>query len=160
MTKHFVTKYLKNSCDRPSLFIMYCCDVFSSKFKDSFVTICSSENDDDGTIDHMDTLLEDFDLSFFRQHYRISFPGSHCNGIICISGQREDNNVLLCNPALREFKLIITSSCFGPSMGLNRKRLLGFGHDMRSITSTKLLGCFLKMVTFLELKYTHWVLII
>ncbi|PON86486.1 hypothetical protein TorRG33x02_176800 [Trema orientale] len=63
-TLSFMTQHLKNSGDRPSLFIMYCCDVFSSKFKDSFATICSNENDDNGKIDHMDTILEDFDLSF------------------------------------------------------------------------------------------------
>ncbi|PON63299.1 F-box domain containing protein [Parasponia andersonii] len=126
--QRFVTRHLKNSGDRPSLFITYSCDVFSSKVKDSLVTICSNENDDVGKIEQMDTVLEDFALSFFRQHYQISFPGSHCNGIICISGLPENTNVLLCNPALREFKLI-TSSCFGPSIRRNRKRLLGFGHD-------------------------------
>ncbi|PON91128.1 F-box domain containing protein [Trema orientale] len=102
----FVTKHLNSSIDRPSLYIRSY-DV-SRRVRNSFVTICN-ENGDNA---HLDTVIEDFDLSPFRQQYHMSFLGSHCNGIMCISVLRQ-NIVLLCNPALREFKLI-TGSCLGP----------------------------------------------
>ncbi|PON51208.1 F-box domain containing protein [Trema orientale] len=119
----FVTKHLNNySTDRPSLYIMSY-DV-SRRARNSFVTMICNQNDDDALLD---TIIEDFDLSSFRQQYHMSFPASHCNGIMCIS-VRQQNVVLLCNPALREFKFI-TGSCLGPWRINEQTRMVGFGHD-------------------------------
>ncbi|GMN27438.1 hypothetical protein TIFTF001_041037 [Ficus carica] len=90
----------------------------------SIATICNANDDSD----HIETVIEDFDLSFYIEQHEISFPGSHCNGIICLCGFGR-NNILVFNPALREFKLM-TSSCFGPWKRRKQKLLVGLGHDI------------------------------
>lgn len=123
--KTFVAKHLKNSMDRHSLFISSDRNrPFLDGTEFSIATICNANDDSD----HIETVIEDFDLSFYIEQHEISFPGSHCNGIICLCGFGR-NNILVFNPALREFKLM-TSSCFGPWKRRKQKLLVGLGHDI------------------------------
>ncbi|PON60595.1 F-box domain containing protein [Parasponia andersonii] len=128
----FVTKHLLNNNSTtatPSLFIT-CCHGDFRKAQNSFLTITCNEKEDARHTDHLETIIRDFDLSILgqQQKYLLSLPGAYCNGILCIPIFRQNNNILLCNPALREFKLII-GSCFGHWRRIERKRILGFGHD-------------------------------
>ena len=81
--KTFVAKHLKNSMDRHSLFISSDRNrPFLDGTEFSIVTICNANDDSD----HIDTVIEDFDSSFYIEPHEISFPGFDCSGIICLSG--------------------------------------------------------------------------
>ncbi|XP_024027981.1 uncharacterized protein LOC112093544 [Morus notabilis] len=51
--------------------------------------------------------------------------GFHCDGIVFLP-DRSTNKIVLCNPAIREFKLL-QGSCFGSNFG--KHIMAGFGYD-------------------------------
>lgn len=110
--KTCVAKHLKNSIDRPCLFIVSRHHLPSSEIGEfAFATVCNTNDDNYDNSDHIDTVIENFDISFYTEQHAIPFPGSHSNGIICLRGFGQ-TYIMLFNPALREFKLL-TNSCFG-----------------------------------------------
>ncbi|EXB88908.1 Putative F-box protein [Morus notabilis] len=62
---------------------------------------------------------------FLQQHTDEYFLSSQCNGVFCLLGKLDINDVMLCNPTTREFKLL-QGSCFGvKTEGI----MFGFGYD-------------------------------
>ncbi|XP_024028799.1 uncharacterized protein LOC21391731 [Morus notabilis] len=61
--KTFVAKHLKNSIDRPSLFIVSHHHLPSSEIGEfAFATICNTNDDNCDNSDHIDTVIENFDI--------------------------------------------------------------------------------------------------
>ncbi|PON83821.1 F-box domain containing protein [Trema orientale] len=80
--------------------------------------------------DRIGSVVEDLSLPLLHGgRYRWSdwFVSCHCDGIICLCSDHR-RNIMLCNPVLREFKLLPESqnydnwSCMG----------IGFGYDSRT----------------------------
>lgn len=96
----FGAKHLKNSERNSSLFRRSCvsyCFLPRREAMNSFLIFNKGEDNSDQI---------HFNIEEFNLPESIAGPyGSHCNGILCLP-DRDTNTVLLCNPAIREFKLL------------------------------------------------------
>ncbi|XP_024025152.1 uncharacterized protein LOC21407206 isoform X2 [Morus notabilis] len=113
------TRRMPGFCDLPekrtSVNLPY--ETINSDASNSFMTI----NKEDGGNDPICFATRDFSVP----ESVVGVRGSHCNGILFLP-DKDTDKVLLCNPAIREFKLL-RSSCFGSNF--KTQVMVGFGYD-------------------------------
>lgn len=107
----------------------------------SLFNYLSRDHNDDGD-HHLPTVMEDLDIpSSMGLKKRNGFYGieaveitGHCDEIICLSDYRKQ--VVLCNPSIKEFKLLPVSSLLLSSPNFTRDSCpaaaVGFGYDLKS----------------------------
>lgn len=119
----FVAKHLRNAIKISSTKSL-CFTGYGKEFEEpvsSFLTIY----DEDKNGEHVYSVVEDSLSPFFQRHRDEYLVSSQCNGIFCLYGEQITNNVILCNPATGEFKLL-PDSCFRvKTCGI----MFGFGYD-------------------------------
>lgn len=107
----------------------------------SLFSFCNDQ--DDNGDENLDSILEDLHIprSMGLKSWDRCFPNnrvevsSHCDGIICLADQGHGliQNIVLCNPSIKEFKLLpespiaLSTSCYTSSL-----MAAGFGCDLKS----------------------------
>ncbi|XP_062006758.1 F-box/kelch-repeat protein At3g23880-like [Rosa rugosa] len=138
--KHlFVSKHNKLSSFTTILFKRY---VLRNENTDQKKTVLSLfnlfHNNDDGEGHHLDSVMEELHvppsmrLKRMNDHCGLEFLelSGHCDGIICLTDFRE--NIVLCNPAIKEFKLLPLSSFHLSYPDGVYTSAVGFGYDLKS----------------------------
>ncbi|KAI5326351.1 hypothetical protein L3X38_035425 [Prunus dulcis] len=108
------------------------------------------DNDDmDGGDDHLRPVFEDLEVSCFRgvdtggEFYRVGVDiSSHCDGIVCLTDFHK--KVALCNPAIREFKLLPESDVLLSSPEEVAILGVGLGRDLKHSKNYKVV----RLVTY------------
>ncbi|XP_024020828.1 F-box/kelch-repeat protein At3g06240 isoform X1 [Morus notabilis] len=103
-----------------------------SYFKNMYSLLSTYNECDDGEKETIKFDAEFLNLSNFLNGERFAFPEYyHCNGIICLDGSKGD--MLLCNPALREYLLVTSGSAsLGIGFDTDLSKGKGFGYDSRT----------------------------
>lgn len=87
-----------------------------------FLTICNNG----GNGEYLSCGIEDFKAQIVKHIENFCFVGSSCNGIVCLVDYSQ-GNILLCNPAIREFKILPDPCLY--YMKYRPLIRVGFGYD-------------------------------
>ncbi|XP_004304890.1 PREDICTED: F-box/kelch-repeat protein At3g06240-like [Fragaria vesca subsp. vesca] len=149
ITKHLsVSKHNKLSSFITILFKRFVLRDMNTGKKDVVLSLFNLFYDDDDDEEdaeehHLDTVIEDLHVPPSMRLMRIDRYGyervellGHCDGIVCLSDMRE--KVVLCNPAIKEFKLLPVSNLLLSSpdfrTDVEPTVAMGFGYDLTSKT--------------------------
>lgn len=140
-----VAKHLNNSIKKTSSLVFKCRKIKSCS--DTQHKILTLYNDENNT-EHLNYVTNDFKPQIFFGKQSFSTQ-SHCNGIIYLFNS--EHNILLCNPATRENKLLLPDLSFPKDLFMTIR--VGLGYD--SIHNIyKVVLVFLNGLVILELRYT------
>ncbi|GMN61577.1 hypothetical protein TIFTF001_030660 [Ficus carica] len=132
----FVAKHLRSSMSSTyTLFSGYhfCnCDVITPKCSESAFSLVGELSDDnlDDQIHFVTKYLSPL-LILLENYFSDTVERYHCDGIFCIVDIFRDHNIALCNPAIKEFRLLPKPSHALKTRGVGF-RGVGFGHDPRA----------------------------
>ncbi|KAL6146534.1 hypothetical protein ACLB2K_057212 [Fragaria x ananassa] len=148
-TKHLsVSKHNKLSSFTTILFKRYVLKDMNTAKEDIVLSLFNlfhedDDNDDDAAEHHLDSVMEDLHVPPSMRLLRIDRYGTkrvlllgHCDGIICLCDMRE--RVVLCNPSIKEFKLLpvsnlLLSSPYFTTDDCDPTETMGIGYDLKVV---------------------------